>query len=85
MSTRRGWTGKPCHPRAIWGAWKTQEQDARDVGGGDDKSVSLNPPRLFFAARESGSGTFETCRWPLTKSVIEGKADFPFTRPDFSV
>jgi len=30
-------------------------------------------------------GTFETCRWHLTKSVIEGKADFPVARYDFSV
>jgi hypothetical protein len=37
---------------------------------------------LFFV---SASGTFETCRWPLTKSVIEGKADFPIARPDFAV
>jgi|SRR4051812_31523871 hypothetical protein len=30
-------------------------------------------------------GTFETCRWPLTKSVIEDETDFPVARPDFSV
>jgi len=30
-------------------------------------------------------GTFETCRWHLTKSVIKGKADFPVARYDFSV
>jgi hypothetical protein len=30
-------------------------------------------------------GTFETCRWHLMKSVIEGKADFPVARYNFSV
>jgi hypothetical protein len=33
----------------------------------------------------SASGTFETCRWHLTKSVIKGKADFPVARYDFSL
>jgi len=40
---------------------------------------------LFAAARESGYGTFETCRWRLTKSVIGGKADLPVAHSDFSV
>jgi hypothetical protein len=30
-------------------------------------------------------GTFEICRWSLTKAVIEGKADLPVAHPDFSV
>jgi hypothetical protein len=30
-------------------------------------------------------GTFETCRWPLTKSVVEGKADFRDARTTVSV
>jgi hypothetical protein len=46
-----------------------------------------NNDRWFFVQlyRWFPSGTFETCRWPLTKSVMEGKADFPVAHPDFSV
>jgi hypothetical protein len=33
----------------------------------------------------SGFGTFRTCGAGLTMSVIEGKADLPVARPDFSV
>ncbi len=46
-----------------------------------------NSDRLFFIQlyRWFPSGTFETFRSPLTKSVMEGKADFPVAQPDFSV
>src|ERR1700682_236037 len=42
-------TGSSCCPFGV--ARKNQEQDAHDVGGGSDRSVSTNPPRLFCSAR----------------------------------
>jgi hypothetical protein len=42
-------TGSSCCPFGV--ARKNQEQDALDVGGGSDRSVSTNPPRLFCSAR----------------------------------
>jgi hypothetical protein len=42
-------TGSSCCHFGV--ARKNQEQDAHDVGGGGDRSVSTNPPRLFCSAR----------------------------------
>jgi hypothetical protein len=44
-----------------------------------------NVKKALANSEPSTHGTFETCRWPLTKSAVEGKADFPVARPDFSV
>jgi len=46
--------GKPVIQVRFWGGLENQEQDAHDVGGTNDRSVSINPPPPFFAARESG-------------------------------
>jgi hypothetical protein len=35
----------------FWGGLENQEQDAHDVEGTNDRSISINPPPLFCSAR----------------------------------
>src|SRR5260370_8099231 len=48
--------GKPVIQVRFWGGLENQEQDAHDVGGTNDRSVSINPPPPFLR-RESPEGT----------------------------
>jgi hypothetical protein len=52
--------------RAEWRHYLAREIDEDMVG-------NSHSPNLLAT---SALGTFETCRWPSTKSLIEGKADF---------
>jgi len=66
--------------------WLSGRAEVLGLGGAarprrrDDRIAAL-----FAAVHESPCGTERTSGTGLTMSVLEGKADLPVARPDFSV